>query len=87
MNSKYLPEFAQASPITIKWLLLKRLGASQFLVNIKLPKLDHSGTGKHGILCSKNNIVGLASTRSSLELLVSPYRKLHPGLGFLARHS
>lgn len=57
MNSKYLPGFAQASPIAKKWHLLNRLQTSQFLVNIKLPKSDHPGTGKYGILCPKSIIL------------------------------
>lgn len=67
MNSKYLPEFAQASPITIKWLLLNRLGARQFLVNIKLPKQDHPRTGQHRILHPKNTILGRSRKINSLN--------------------
>lgn len=84
MNSKYLPIFAQSSPITIKWLLLNRLRARQFLVNTKLPKPDHPGTGKHGILGPKSIIFRCSCRINSLKnrqpkLPVSLNRKLHPG--------
>lgn len=47
MNSKYVPPFAQATLIAIKWLLLNSLDASQFFTSKILPELDHLGSGKH----------------------------------------
>lgn len=67
MNSKYLPGFVQATPITIKWLLLNRLRASQFFVDTKLPKPDRHGTGKHAILCPKSIILGCSCRINSLK--------------------
>lgn len=77
-----MPIFAQASPITIKWLLLNRLRARQFLVNIKLP--DHPGTGKRGT-CALNPSFLVAYAESIVsrtdrsKLPVPLNRKLRPG--------